>query len=106
MRTTMNRELLTNYLQDPALIDTFKSLIGYEEKRDTLCRIKNEMKDIGVFSAESLQEAERRWVTLCKLVNESVVMIETIFGLTWQMQEIVRRYMDSNLDDLPEVATW
>jgi hypothetical protein len=99
----INRETMRGYLQNKPLV---QALRGMEEANETKKALRDAlmvMQTVGI--GEAAQAEVQAKIEEYKTINLNYDrMIEDTWHITWQTASIIKKYLDHDINDLPEVA--
>lgn len=99
----MTRETLRKHLRNLPLEQAIRQKAEVDETRKALNAAWTIMEKAGVSDAalDEVNDKVREYSTVSKNYGN---MIEDTWHITWQMESIIKKYIDHDLDELPEIA--
>jgi len=104
----MTREALRAYLHNEPLVSAVRVKSEIDGIRRSLCEALRIIIDVGV-SKTACMEVQGKISEYGKISKGYGNMIEDTFGVTWQAEAVIRRFMDlsdAEIDRLPSKLTF
>ena len=102
--TGMHRESLRAHLHNPPLVQAIAQKLEVDETRKALYSALTTMRKAGM-SDTAKREVQCKIDEYGEISRNYGNMIEDIWGVTWQMETIIKAYIDccdNDIDDLPD----
>lgn len=98
----MHREVLKQYLQNKPLVEAIRQKMTIDEIRRKLQESLRTLYDVGINEANEAIKAKLDEYTKASKAYDA--MIGDVWELNWQRVEIISRYLDYDINQLPEYA--
>ena len=103
MAAGMNRATLRMYLENGPMIQAIRQKQEIKNIKDALHEARKTMHDVGINEA-ALAAIDDKIGEYGKIKRNYSVLIEDTWGITWQDESIIAKYIDHDPDELPEFA--
>lgn len=98
----MHRETLKQYLLNKPLVEAIRQKMAIDETKYKLRESLQTLHDVGINEADEAIKAKLdEYVEASKAYD---ALIGDVWGLNWQRVDIVSKYLDRDIDRLPEYA--
>lgn len=98
----MHRETLKQHLLNKPLVEAIRQKMTIDETRRKLRESLCLLHDVGIVEADEAIKAKLdEYVEASKAYD---TLIGDVWGLNWQRVDIVYKYIDRDINDLPEYA--
>lgn len=98
----MHRETLKQYLLNKPLVEAIRQKMTVDETRRKLRESLLTLHDVGISEADEAIKAKLdEYVEASRAYD---TLIGDVWGLNWQRVDIVYKYIDRDINDLPEYA--
>ena len=101
---TIKREILKQYINNPALVRLLKANAEIKEMKNRLCEAKRAMHDAGI-STVAISEVDIKISEYNGMSLGYSNILEDVFGITWHYLSTIYHYIgysDMAIDQLPE----
>lgn len=98
----MHRKTLKQHLQNKPLVEAIRQKMTVDETRRKLCESLQTLHDVGISEADEAIKAKLdEYVEASRAYD---TLIGDVWGLNWQRVDIVSKYIDRDIDQLPGYA--